>query len=347
MKTKPQKSVDPNAYLSAEPAPMGIADYGIIPSNGSAYSYNTTSFEGVAVINSLTTNDGSNYYWASMQLNVVTYFEMDSVYYAYWLQDVMQINTLSHKVQFLDNVWNFSNPTAEMNETGISGNGTVAASGSDYFYYYEAAATVPGNVVILTYPTTIYFEINSTLDVTGRPEITFSYNDGYNWQTYDEVTFLIPGNLTNNVGLYVDGHNYAPNDSFDSELILGGESGGANTTDVSSSVDLYLFYNNGNNFQTIPAAYDFGSNTAEDISNVIATAEYYPSDGSLFMEITAGAGSLGGAWDQSTIAKGSISVPGDMIGGTIIIGNVSVPFRMGFLRIYVSLSYILAIIRFK
>ena len=94
---------------------------------------------------------------------------------------------------------------------------------------------------------------------------------------------------------------------------------------------MYLFYNNGNNFQTIPAAYDFGSNTAEDISNVIATAEYYPSDGSLFMEITAGAGSLGGAWDQSTIAKGSISVPGDMIGGTIIIGNVSGTVLYGFL----------------
>ncbi|HME54097.1 MAG TPA: thermopsin [Candidatus Lokiarchaeia archaeon] len=296
------KNVDMYLVYSYEPAPMGIADYGIMPSNGSAYWYNTTSFLGTIVIDSLSTNNGSGDPWASFQLNVNTEFKVGSIYYDYWLQDVMEIDTSSNYVYFFDNIWNSSSTSAEMSGLGVSGNGTVNSSGSDFFYYDWASDTLPGNEINLTYPSTVLFEINATVDHLGRPMINFAYDDGFGWQIYDKVTFLInPSNLVANWALLVDGTNYTPSGSYyDAELILGGAAEGYNTTDVISSVDIYLDYYKGHGMQTIPAAYNFGSDTAEGISNVVCQANQ-ASNGNRYCKLTAGAGLLDWLWDPKSI----------------------------------------------
>ena len=56
--TPAQTAVNPYEIYKKEPAPMGIADFGIGP-NGVPYSYNTTAFRGTIFLNNLTTYNQS------------------------------------------------------------------------------------------------------------------------------------------------------------------------------------------------------------------------------------------------------------------------------------------------
>ncbi|HUI38852.1 MAG TPA: thermopsin family protease, partial [Thermoplasmata archaeon] len=66
--------VDPTAYYTAEPAPMGLTDFGVA-SSGSGYTYSTSRFLATAQIHSWATSTcgGCGYGggYVSLQLNVV------------------------------------------------------------------------------------------------------------------------------------------------------------------------------------------------------------------------------------------------------------------------------------
>ena len=108
---KPGKGLNPvNPYslYRSEPAPMGIADYGIGPNN-SPYAYNTTSFLGVIKIGSLSVvNNNTSSRSLSFQLNVNLEFNNSGIPYVYWVQDVFFLNTSTNAISFIDNIWNMS-----------------------------------------------------------------------------------------------------------------------------------------------------------------------------------------------------------------------------------------------
>ena len=314
--------VNPKALYSSEPAPMGIADFGINPHDNSAYIYSTTSFLGRAFISSLSTKEGSSDYGASIQLNVVLKFKVGSVIYAYWLQDVAQIDTPSHVFSFLDNIWNLTtyNTISPMASSGISGKGQISPYDSTTFYWDRPASNAPGNDIALTYPATIFFQINSTTS-GGKPMVEFSYNDGHGWQLYDWVIFKTgPGAITD-WNIIVDGSQYTPTGwmFYDAELVLGGEYGGIHTTDYSSDVDFFLDYYNGHNMEGISSAYDFGSSTGEAISNVVETT-YCASSGRLYASVSAGKGSLEYRWMKYYVVVANFVFTA-MSGGTLYVGT--------------------------
>ncbi|HMF31692.1 MAG TPA: thermopsin [Candidatus Lokiarchaeia archaeon] len=292
--------VNPHHNFTKGPAPMGIADYGINPSTNESYSYNTSSFLGSATIRSFTVNGGvtgqlsSAQYSAGIQLNVVMKFAVLSNIYAYWLQDVVEIDTSQNYVTFLDNIWNFSSAphyASTISRAGIVGSGSVGSYGNGSFYGVVAGSGLPGNGISLTYPCTIFLEINSTIDPWGLPVATFSYNDGFSWVTYDTVTFLLPPGPLVDSQIVVNGSEYAPIGLFyDAELVFGGSGGGLSTAAVSSDADLTLSYSHGTAMQEIPFAYNFGSDTAETISNV--QCQTYTSGGVMFMKMTQQTGIL-------------------------------------------------------
>ena len=316
------EQINPNYFYSNEPAPMGITDYGINPNTNTFYTYATTSFMGSAEINSLVTSGGAYSGWAGIQLNVVLKFQARSATYYYWLQDVGQINENSgypgypNLFYFLDNIWNMSSNTASISLSGLSGSGTTGTYGSTTYYYCEAPSY---DDWYISYPNPMQLEINST-EINFQPVVSFSFNIGNGWVTYDKVTFTPGSGPLQDWNLVVDGSNYVPHNynMADAEFVLCGEGNSATTTDTSSNIDFTLSYYNGNNMQFIPFQYDFGSDTAETISNVHDVLSEYPSGGAFYAVLTQGSGTLGHF--TGVPATGRFSIP-DANGGTFYIGN--------------------------
>lgn len=313
-------SVNVNELYNQEPAPMGIADFGIGPGN-TPYSYSTSSFMGIAKISSLTVyNSTSGSSSMTFQLNVNLEFYIGNTEYVYWIQDVAFIDTSNNNIQFIDNVWNMSSPNANMYTSTISGNGQVSTSGGTGYYYDIASNTLSGNNINLAYPATVRFMVNSTVS-SGEPQVSFMYNDGSGWQTYDLVSFIFAPQMTSDYGFVVNGYQYDPTGYlfYDAELILGGPGGGSQTTDTGSSLALQLQYWNGHNYQMVPNAYNFGSNTAEGIDNTISAEQSNTVNGNLHAYVTQGSGSLSQLYNQNQI--GFINLTSYLNGGTLDVNN--------------------------
>ncbi len=322
-------NINPNSLYSSEPAPMGLADYGIKSSGlfGTAYAYNTTSFLGGIAINSISvTNNTSNSELMTFQFNINFVFYDGSTEYVYWVQDVAFLNTSTNEIYFIDNVWNMSSPSQNMSSSTLTGNGSL--SGNTY-YYDLASSSLPGNFVNLNYPSDIQLMMNSTTTNQGVPEVAFMYNDGFGWQTYDNVYFSFVTDLSANFGFVVSGYQYEPNGytPYDAELTLGGPGGGSSTTDVQSNINLTLQYWNGYNYQEISNAYNFGSHTAETIGNVVSGAYYTINNGSLYENIAAGNGTLMQVYSSSDISILNITMP--LSSGTVYVNGTAHNFVRG------------------
>lgn len=316
------REVDVSAAYSKEPAPMGIADYGIGP-NG-PYEYATNDSVGIVALNSLSTRNSTGSADMSFQLNVNLVFTSNDVPYVYWIQDAADVDTSSRVISFADNVWNSSAPSANMTASGIKGNGEVATSKAGSYYGYTVGHKLRGNNIALTYPSIIMFNVTSGITSSGEPTVSFAYDDGYGLITYDVVTFSIAHELTSLKGFEVNGFSYNPRGLFyDSELILGGSGYGSKTTDLQSDVQLQLEYWNGHNYELVANAYDFGSDTAEGIGNVLSQFYYYPESGTMLAEIRQGAGQLGELYDEAQIAIINITSP--LTSGLLCVTNTTNP----------------------
>ncbi|MEM4066306.1 MAG: thermopsin family protease [Candidatus Micrarchaeaceae archaeon] len=326
------QEINVNNLYTKEPAPMGIADYGLEPA-ASPYNYSSSSFLGVVNIKNLETYNASLNSSATeltFQLNINFVFYEGSREYVYWVQNVAYLNTSSTpSIGFIDNVWNISGPNANVYNSTLTGNGTVSNSSGTFFYYSSANQSLPGNDVYVSYPFTFEMAINYTSTSHGIPEVVFTYNDGPGWQTYDNVLFNFATTVTDIQGFVVNGYNYESNgySFYDAELILGGPGDGTQTNDTSSSLSLQLEYFNGHNYQMVTNAYNFGSNTTKGISNVISTAKYYDANGSLFASIQNGSGQLGQLYSRSQVSI--LNVTTGVSSGYVMVNNTRYNFVGG------------------
>ncbi len=330
-----QTAVNPYELYKNEPAPMGIADFGIGP-DGIPYSYNTTSFLGTISLNNLSTynqslgNSGSQ---LGFQLNVNLFFKDGGNVYVYWVQDVAVFNTTDNCFYVVDNIWNMSSSSANMHNSTISGSGTIGDSSSTKFYYY-----VYNHQFTLTYPAKLTLQINTTTSSIGLPEIEFMFNDGSGMITYDKPTFLFTNNVTSGPFFLVDGKQYEPDkySFYDAELIMGGPGGGTKTTDVHSNVSLQLQYWNGMNYQYISNAYNFGSDTAEGICNVISTELPQETSLPLSVHIQNGTGILGQAYNAANLSFLHMYVP--FLDGRLVLNGNTYNFSYG--KLNLTLPYV-------
>ncbi|QKR00825.1 hypothetical protein GWK48_10910 [Metallosphaera tengchongensis] len=306
-------------YYSSEPAPMGIADYGIGP-NG-PFIRTTTQFEGKVTIYNLSAVSSFNTPWVTFQLNVVLNYQYNGNTYALWAQDVAWYNTFNHTVTFEDNVWNMTAPLA--NVTGVVGNGGIYNSNSSTYYAY-GANNLPGSYYQLPLPGTFYLLVNVSVNSLGQPVIYFWYNDGFNWVEYDAVT-VANVRLASNVYFMVNGFQYTGDGHYyDAELVMGGPGSGSSAYIFSSSTYLSLFYWNGHNFQGVANAYNFGSDTAETVSHVIDNNYYYLFSGELLAGVTAGNGTLGNLWESNTVS--TLTVTTGVQDGYVLVYNDTYPY---------------------
>jgi hypothetical protein len=323
----PVSVVDPYMAYSVEPAPMGVGDFGV-NANDAAYSYSTSRFLATAHIGSLSTTDTYGDCWSSFQLNVVLGLHSGSKVAALWIQDVPFVCSSNGTFEVVDNVWNFSSASGGMSPNSVSGNGTVYSGGASGFYEDEAGNSYAGIGASLAWPSNFSAEVVEG-DLSGSTYVDFLYNDGYGWVGYDNVTFPWTRGWTDD-GFLVNGGAYTPLGIFyDAEWDFAGPGGGSSVTDVASNVSLSLDYYNGHNFEAVPYAFDFGSDTGESAGNVLVNLDSTGSPGAPAAVLTAGTGSLGTlytAGDLATVsakpavrdgALGSRGAPTNYTGGAV------------------------------
>ncbi|MCI4345674.1 MAG: thermopsin family protease [Thermoplasmata archaeon] len=314
--------VYPYSFYTAEPAPMGIADFGV-DSNDNPIIYSTNEFQGTTVLRSLTTYNANISASSSMtiQLNVVLQFFSGSSEFFYWVQDVAFIDTSSNSVSFENNIWNMSAPGNSIAAGSITGNGSIFGGA---VYIAGASGALPGNNVALTYPASVVLRVFSIV-VSGTPEAVFDYNDGYGWVTYDVASFVFT-NAVSSARYTVDGTTTTPIGLFEnSELTLGGPGNGDGTTATAANLSMSLSYNNGHNLQEVVNAYNFGSDTAEAINGIVEARATDATNGSLSAHVTHGGGSLANLYDRSYSAIVNISSP--QPSGTLgVSGTTPLPF---------------------
>jgi outer membrane protein assembly factor BamB len=318
------KGIDLYWSYRKEPAPMGIADYGIGPSG--PYEYATISFVGIVTIRSLLTDDGTSgrdHNALSFQLNVEFEFNTTCGPRVFWVQNVAAVRSFGSGnvltlANYVLNLWNWSGLGAIMDPSGISGGGSFGKPQDPYGY----VGTREGNFTPYNHTTPIAITLNATsgMNPSGEPTVSLAYDFGNGLVTYDTVTFTNV-TVTSTPLFKVNGFQYAPTNAFyEAALILGGF---PTTTDILSDVQLQLEYWNGHNYQTVPNAYNFGSNTAETISNVISRFSHHPGNGEIFAEILPGAGQLGELYDQ--FQTGVIDITSPLTLGTLYVTNASDP----------------------
>ncbi len=263
-------TVDPNAIYSSEPAPMGIADFGV-GTGGSGYTYTTTEFLGTFSWQRMNiSKDGDSSF--TNQLNVVLQFVDEGVTYAYWIQDVAFLNSSTGFLWFENNIWNLSSRSMCLSNSAVQGNGTVYSYEGCEGYYAVTAYGHPGSYIYTGSPGTLSLLVRSYLSSGNVPEVAFEYfDDGTSgYVTYDNVVWPWATQYSADNNFRVDGTQYNPAGIFyDAEFILGGPGGGSSTeARAGTNASTELEYWNGHNFEAPPSAWNFGSNTAETISDV-------------------------------------------------------------------------------
>ncbi len=319
--TPDRLSVDPTLYYTQEPAPMGIADFGIGP-KGVPYVYNTSAFLGEITIHSLKVlNDGDfDPPSLTIQENVILQFVEGGAWYYYWIQNVAYIDTNLSTIQFENNIWNFSASGAGLDSDSVTGNGSI----EEGEFYAAAAGSQGGNGITLSYPSNVdLLAVAST--AAGEPMVDFEYRDGAGWQTYDNAVFPFAKGASD-ISFTVNGTNYNPLGLFnDAELILGGPGNGANTTALLANLNLSLLYDNGENFQSIANAYNFGSDTAEAISGLNSTLAIGARNGTLGDHLVLGKGSPSDLFTSAQVAL--VNIETLLTGGTVEVNaTTGLPF---------------------
>jgi len=287
--------VNPNEIYTNEPAPMGIADFGVFP-GVSPYAYLTPEFVGTVNISGFQTWNASLHGshgpgqpddYASLQLNAVFIFsDASGNAFVFWSQTVAYINTESNQItDFRLDLFNDSSSGAAVTKNVLCSGPACGDSncgwGSNGGFVCDLVE-LSNHISYVGQP--IALELLASANSSNRPEVSFAIdgdvyaNLTFPWGDSTQFTpmFGVNGSVYNAVGSY-----------YDAELIIGGPGGGSNTIATAGSMTMQLQYLNSGTLENVPHAYNFGSDTAEGISGVT-------DSGSGTATLTAGAnGTLG------------------------------------------------------
>jgi hypothetical protein len=324
--------VNPTAIYHSEPAPMGIGDFGV-GAGGHAYTYNTSQFLGNLSWRTLNLQKGGDA-WFTDQLNVVLQFVQGGTNYAYWIQDVAFMNSSTGELDFENNIWNFTTSSYCLSSSALSGNGTVYPISGCEGYYAVDATSQPGADEFMPSPGDFSLLVRSYLSVGGLPEVAFEYWDGVTSYevTYDNVVWPWATAVSLDRNFYVDGNTTAPSGNFyDAELSIGGPGNGAATVAQSvTNASSRLFYWNDHNFEAPRSVWNFGSDTAEAISNVQSFFSHEPDGTPLTTQLngTSRNATPAQAYDQGRVGVLAISAP-NITSGVVSVAGTPWTFQAG------------------
>ena len=308
----PASMIDPLRGYTHEPAPMGIADYGVtgLGSGAKAYEYATSTLESHAVIRSISVAIPSHAPVTAFELNAVLVLQRGGVNYSYWIQNGLHIDSSTDEYTIGGAyVWNFSIVGATLASGELRGNSSSSLA-SDRYYFIPGCGVFPGQCTIVSLPGTLSGRL-VTASSSGVPFVAYQYDIGAGWVTYDNVSFPRMSGATDR-GFVVDGYAptpYSANEFYDAEWAWGGAGGGSSSVDHLSDIAMSLSFWNGHNLQAIPNAWDFGGNTGETSANVSVKPEFAAADGAPSARMTNGTGTLGPLYNETSVGTLLVSVP--------------------------------------
>lgn len=311
------------------PAPMGVADLGVRNTTGTAVPtlLTTASFEGTADFTNASVfyldNDAPDY--LGLQLNTVlaNVTLLGSPGYVFWNQNVVSWSARSHLLQFVDNIWNLSDPTGLISpNVFVSSNGTLVAPS---FYY------ALGPVINVSLPFTLDLYTNATIqDQGGYPYDSVWFNftvrnaSGVFPGSFDHVVFdsqapaapvaSIPAPVYEVNGATPTPTGYLP---YDAEFVLGGPGGGSTTSVLALNATFALRFLNTTSraYEVVPTALGYGTDTGETIEGV---GEWYDAQGTV--HLGAGPSVLLPMWNASPAARpGAIDLTGTIAPSTAFV----------------------------
>jgi parallel beta-helix repeat protein len=319
----PQLLRTPGAHVPVSPtyatgpAPMGLADLGLRNASGTLtpYDYNTSSVWGsVSLTDALAAYvDGDGPDTFGLQLNAVaTNVTLLGVPgFQFWTQNYLSYTPSTHNLTFGDNVWNFSNASAEFPSDALASYGPAGHPEAPYYYF----AVGPSYTV--SYPFTVNLYLNAT-HVGGRPAVYFNYSitkggaPVVGHGSFDFVVFAsslgvavapapAPAFQVNGTGI---GPSGLPNDF---ELVLVGNDIGDTTTffEISGTMSLEYWSHTVDRYHAVPAAFDAGSDTGETSNGLLPVTNRSTPTGVPSATLRIGPSFVSGLWNVSGALDGA------------------------------------------
>ena len=300
------------------PAPMGIGDYGVENATGtpSPYTLRSTSWEGSLTLNSVNSlyldGDGPDAFGVQLNTVLTNVTVTGNSSDVFWTQNVAFYSPLTQTLQFLDNIWNFSDPsTLEPASTFYQYNGTPV----DPVFYYDLGPTF-----IVPMPFTIDLYLNSSVTTTNGSAystVTFGYDvvNGTGGVVgsgiYDTVLFNSNVSSAPTPEFMVNGSSVTPTGYllYDSEIMIGGPGGGSTATIWDINGTESLRYLAGPTYHNDPAVWTSGTDTGETSEGI---SEYYTTPGT--MQLSPGPSLVLPMWNAT---------PGGHAGRATIAGTLS------------------------
>ena len=358
-----------NPFYTAQPAPLGLADYGL---GATTYSYNASNFLGQITFNSapnvtdpastgLIEPQGSHLGYVGsvwefgVQLNTVaTNITMPGVGDRgfLWAQNVVNWNDTG--IHFVQDTWNDSigSRFAFGYNSIYSACGQNTAGVNHILQVYGGVLQcVQGSVPVspASYPVTIQLYNNASVNAQNRTTLTYGYriteagtNTVYTgiasqvvFNNTDGASWQAPPAPPYTPGFTVDGFQTAPYGlTRDSDIVMVGDIGGDNAVFRSMNASVNLQYSNTTvgGWQNVPSAYDFGGDTGETSTGLAATWTSSHTE-----VLHQGPAMLYGLWNAvpwASVASGSIHVAGSISPnyGFVFVSNtppITDPFAAG------------------
>lgn len=317
---------------SATPAPSGIAYYG---ENDTSGGIEATTLEASSVVGQLSVNQLNALYldddtpdmWG-IQLNAVlaNVTLQGTRGYEFWVQNTADYIQHNDTLSFGEDTWNFSSATASVPD----GRSTIlrhSPNGSVITGTYIGE----GPSVRAPLPFTLTLYLNSSLTADGDQECWFNYSvlaaggihttGNYDWLVFNSTGPAHPASVTlapfQATGTHLDPVGL-PND-FEFDFGIGPYDG--STLDVlagnaSASLDycpVTIAYCTPDQFQSVPAAEDFGADTGETSTGLSLTysgTTAFANAGPLILRGLWGYSGAAGSAAGSTPVTNAISVSG-------------------------------------
>jgi thermopsin len=265
------------------PAPMGLGDFGVqdVGGHNVGTTTYTSSVEGAATINEVdplyVTSSAPDEF--TVQLNtVLTNVQLfTNTSYNFWIQNVPVYSAYTQTLSFEDNIWNFSGVNAPLTANSIYSHGPGGhVVAPEYYYAIGPSYHVPTPFTVVVY--------NNATMMNGRPTIFFNYTleagGGSVSGSYDVVEFNSMG-VAANPTFQINGRGVNPTGFLlnDAEIMLGGPGGGSTTTlfNINAKFGLWLLPNGTTTYQSVPSAYDFGTDTGETSEGIAEASTTGPN----------------------------------------------------------------------
>ena len=311
-----------SGYTSS-PAPMGLAFEGICNVSGQnvGRNFTTSSFS--------TTLNMSRIQTANLADNAPAYisFQLNSILsnvvihnnsgYQMWTQNVVDYNTLTHKITFVDNIWNFtslknislpsssfycSSSPRENFSNALINVGPTLKTGSSF------SITLYLNTSLINNRQAVYFNytLQNSAGVQSGCYEKAVFNSTLPHENYKtpKLTYLVSGTTLNHFNLL-----------YDAEAIIGGPGGGSTATILNITASLDLKYLNGtsNRYLAVPSAYDAGADTGETSSGVDVHSVTTNAN------LTTGPSLVYGLWNTTTSHSSKYAIKSSNTAGFIFV----------------------------